>query len=57
MQESGMHDAAILQSEEVLGPVSETAAQELVTAHLLLAEDVSLCRSIAADRYDAIMDG
>ena len=42
--------------EEYLGRV-ETAAQELVTAHLLLAEDVSLCRSIAADRYDAIMDG
>ena len=29
MQESGMRDAAILQSEEVLGPVSATAAQEL----------------------------
>ena len=35
----------------------EAAAQALVETRLLLAEDVALCASLAADRYDAIMDG
>ena len=35
----------------------EAAAQALVETRLLLAEDVALCVSLAADRYDAIMDG